>query len=136
MSRTILKSILVVLMTAALFAAAPITALGEEAKVTKKPLMKQDMSIDGRLAVMVDVQLDPGTEEGRHSHPAELYVYVREGELTLECEGRETQTYKAGEVFNVGPGQVHNGMNKGDTTTKLLAVLVAEKGKPLSSPAE
>lgn len=111
------------------------TVHADAPKVTKSPLMKQDMSIDGRLAVMVDVQLEPGSEEGRHSHPAELYVYVREGELTLECEGRPTTKYQAGEVFNVGPNTVHNGMNKGGVKTKLLAVLIAEKGKPLSSPA-
>lgn len=105
-------------------------------KVTKTPLLKHEMSIEGRMGIMVDVQLPPGTEEGRHSHPAELYVYVREGALTLECEGKETTTYKAGEVFNVGPEKIHNGMNKGDVTVKLLAVLIAEKGKPVSSPAK
>jgi len=108
----------------------------EAPKVTKSPLMKHDMSLEGRLAVMVDVQIPSGAEEGRHSHPAELYVYVREGALTLESEGKETTTYKAGEVFNVGPDKVHNGMNKGDVTVKLLAVLIAEKGKPISSPAK
>jgi quercetin dioxygenase-like cupin family protein len=108
----------------------------EAPKVTKSPLMKHDMSLEGRLAVMVDVQIPPGAEEGRHSHPAELYVYVREGALTLESEGKETTTYNAGEVFNVGPGKVHNGMNKGDVAVKLLAVLIAEKGKPISSPAK
>jgi len=111
-------------------------AYAEAPEVTKSPLMKHDMSLEGRLAVMVDVQIPPGAEEGRHSHPAELYVYVREGALTLESEGKETTTYKAGEVFNVGPGKVHNGMNKGDVTVKLLAVLIAEKGKPISSPAK
>jgi len=111
-------------------------AYAEAPKVTKSPLMKHDMSLEGRLAVMVDVQIPAGAEEGRHSHPAELYVYVREGALTLESEGKETTTYKAGEVFNVGPGKVHNGMNKGDVAVKLLAVLIAEKGKPISSPAK
>ena len=62
-----------------------------EPKVTKNPLMKHDMSIEGRQAVMVEVELEPGSEEGRHSHPAELYVYVREGTLTLECEEKENQ---------------------------------------------
>jgi len=119
-----------------MFAVGIQSVCAEAPKVTKTPLMKHEMSLEGRMGIMVDVLIPPGAEEGRHSHPAELYVYVREGALTLESEGKETTTYKAGEVFNVGPGKVHNGMNKGDVAVKLLAVLIAEKGKPVSSPAK
>jgi quercetin dioxygenase-like cupin family protein len=108
----------------------------EAPKITRSLLMKQDMTIQGRQAVMIAVELEPGAEEGRHTHPAELYVFVREGELLLESEGQPTLTYKAGDAFYVGPGKIHNGINKGSVTTKLVAMLIAEKGKPLSSPAK
>lgn len=108
----------------------------EPPKVTSKVLLKQDMTIPDREAVMVVVELQPGSEEGRHTHPAELYVFVQEGTILLESEGKENVTYKAGDAYYVGPGKVHNGKNNGTVPTRLMAILVAEKGKPLRAPAK
>ncbi|MBP2685299.1 MAG: hypothetical protein H6Q81_204 [Deltaproteobacteria bacterium] len=108
----------------------------EPPKVTSKVLLKQDMTIPDREAVMVVVELQPGSEEGRHTHPAELYVFVQEGTIQLESEGKENVTYKAGDAYYVGPGKVHNGKNNGTVPTRLMAILVAEKGKPLRAPAK
>lgn len=104
--------------------------------VTRNVLMKQDMTIPDREAVMIAVQLQPGAAEGRHTHPAELYVFVQEGTISLENEGMPTVTYKAGDVFYVAPGKIHNAINNGTATAKLVAMLIAEKGKPLSTPAK
>jgi len=41
----------------------------EPPKVTRKVLLKQDMTIPDREAVMVVVELQPGSEEGRHTLP-------------------------------------------------------------------
>ncbi len=104
--------------------------------VTRNVLMKQDMTIPGREAVMIAVQLPPGAEEGRHTHPAEVYAFVQEGTISLENEGMPTATLKAGDVFSVAPGKIHNAKNNGTVTAKLLAILIAEKGKPLTTPAK
>ena len=108
----------------------------EPPKVSRKVLLKQAMTIPEKEAVMLAVEIQPGAEEGRHTHPAELYAVVQEGALLLEVEGMDNQTFKAGEAFFVAPGKIHNGKNVGTVTTKLHAFLVAEKGKPLSSPAK
>lgn len=108
----------------------------EEGKVAKKQLLKQELTIADREAVMIAVELQPGASEGRHTHPAELLGFVREGELTLEQDGKQTVAYKAGEAFYVPPGTVHNGMNKTTGVTRVTATLIAEKGKPLSTPAQ
>lgn len=127
---------LVALVTFVGTALIPAVYSEEPAKITRKVLLKQDMTIPDREAVMIAVELQPGSEEGRHTHPAELFVVVEEGTLLLESEGKDNIMYKAGDVFYVGPGKVHNGKNTGATTTKLTAFLVAEKGKPLSTPAK
>ena len=114
----------------------PAACAQEPPKVTRKVLLKQEMTIPDREAVVIAVELQPGSEEGRHTHPAELYAVVQEGTLLLESEGKDTVTYKTGDVFYVGPGKVHNGKNTGTVTTRLTAFLVAEKGKPLSAPAK
>ena len=101
--------------------------------VKRTVLLKQDMTIPGREAVMALVELPPGATEGKHTHPAEVYGYVLEGAINLEVEGQPARTLKAGDVFTIAPEQVHEGSNKGSTTARLSAVFVAEKGKPLTT---
>jgi quercetin dioxygenase-like cupin family protein len=103
--------------------------------VKRNVVLKQDMTLPGREALMVFVEIPPGGAEGRHTHPAEVFAFVEEGSLTLELEGKPTETLKAGDHFYVAPGQVHQGLNNGTTPVKLHVVFVAEKGKPLTTPA-
>jgi quercetin dioxygenase-like cupin family protein len=118
--------------------AAGIQALdAQQAPAVKRSiLLKQDMSVPGREAVMAMVELPPGSQEGRHTHAAELYVFVVEGTISLENEGQPTATLKAGDVFFVAPGKIHQAINNGKATAKLAAVFVAEKGKPLTTQAQ
>ncbi len=99
-------------------------------------LLKQDMSVPGREAVMALAEIPPGAAEGRHTHPAEVYAFVLEGKILLENEGKPTVTLKAGDVFYIGPGKIHQAINNGDMTAKLAAVFVAEKDKPLKTPVQ
>ena len=85
---------------------------------------------------MALVELPPGAAEGRHAHPAEVFAFVLEGSVSLENEGSPTVTLKAGDVFHIAPGKVHQASNTGSTTAKLAVVFVAEKGKPLTTPAK
>jgi quercetin dioxygenase-like cupin family protein len=104
--------------------------------VKRTVLLKQDSTIPGREVVMALVELPPGSTEGKHTHFAEVYAFVQEGEVTLAVEGQPTKILKPGDVFTIAPGQVHEGSNKGSTTAKLSVVFVAEKGKPLTTPAQ
>lgn len=103
--------------------------------VKRSVLLKQDMTIPGHEAVMASVELPPGSAEGKHSHPAEVYAFVLEGTPTMDVEGQPSKSLKAGDIFYIAPGKVHEGRNTGSTTAKLAVVFVAEKGKPLSTPA-
>ena len=104
--------------------------------VKRTILLKQDMTIPGREAVMALVELPPGGKEGKHTHPAEVYGFVQEGTVTLEVEGKPTRTLTAGDVFYIAPGQVHEGSNNGTAPAKLSAVFIAEKGKPLTTQVQ
>jgi quercetin dioxygenase-like cupin family protein len=104
--------------------------------VKRNVVLKEDMSIEGREGVMAQVELPPGSAEGRHTHPAEVFAFVLEGTISLENEGNPTATLKAGDVFHVLPGKVHQATNNGSATAKLAVVFVAEKGKPLSTPVK
>jgi quercetin dioxygenase-like cupin family protein len=104
--------------------------------VKRSVLLKQDTTIAGREVVMAAVELPPGAAEGRHTHPAEVYAFVQEGTITLEIEGKPTVTLKAGDIFTIAPGQIHQAINIGSTTARLSAVFIAEKGKPLTTPVK
>jgi len=71
----------------------------------------------------------------RHTHPGAAFVYVVEGTITVEHEGRPTTTYKAGDAIHIEANKVHEGINAGSVPVKLAATFVVEKGKPLASSA-
>jgi quercetin dioxygenase-like cupin family protein len=104
--------------------------------VKRSIVLKQDMSIPDREGVMAMVELPPGSAEGRHTHNAEVFAFVLEGTIVVENEGFPTATLKAGDVFHVAPGKVHQATNDGSVTAKLAVVFVAEKGKALTTPVK
>jgi quercetin dioxygenase-like cupin family protein len=106
------------------------------AAVKRNVVFKQDMTIPDREGVMALVEIPVGAQEGKHTHFAEVYAFVLEGSISLENEGNPTVTLKAGEVFHILPGKIHNATNNGTVTAKLAAVFVAEKGKPLTTPVK
>lgn len=122
---------------AVLVAAAGAQALNAQQTpaVKRNILLKQEMAVPGWEAVMASVELPPGAAEGRHTHPAEVFAFVQEGTISLEREGKPTVTLKAGEIFYLAPGKVHQAINNSTAPAKLAAVFIAEKGKPLTTPA-
>jgi len=44
--------------------------------------------------------------------------------------------YAPGGSLIVGPGKVHEGINRGNTPIKALVTFIVEKGKPLSTPVK
>jgi quercetin dioxygenase-like cupin family protein len=104
--------------------------------VKRNVVFKQDMTIPDREGVMALVEIPVGAQEGKHTHFAEVFAFVLEGTISLENEGGPNMTLKAGDVFHILPGKVHNAMNTGTVTAKLAAVFVAEKGKPLTTPVK
>ncbi len=124
------------LLCAAAIAACVLPLHAQQTPAIKRAiLLKQDMTLAGREAVVATIELPPGSAEGRHTHPAELYVYLIEGEIVLESEGKADQIMKAGDAAAVAPGKIHQAINRGSVTAKGVAVFVAEKGKPLATPA-
>jgi quercetin dioxygenase-like cupin family protein len=73
---------------------------------------------------------------GRHRHPGEEIVYVIEGSLEYEVEGKAPATLEAGEVLFIPAGAIHAARNVGGGNAAELATYVVEKGKPLVVPVE
>ena len=94
----------------------------------------------GWEAILVQRDLPPGVESGKHTQGGNEIVYVQEGSITVEIQGKPEQTLKAGEAFTTSAGEVHNVMNASKTApAKALAFYVAKKGtkmEDLSMPAK
>jgi len=113
-----------------------VTTAAEQPTVTRKILLKQDSPIPGYEEDLVAVEIPPGGREGRHTHPGSLLIYVQEGTLTFDYEGKPTATYNPGDSLYVEPDKIHEGINKGNKTVKVLAIFLVKKGLPLSSPVQ
>jgi quercetin dioxygenase-like cupin family protein len=97
-------------------------------------LQKVDVPGPNYEAVTGIAELSPNVNIGRHTHPGAETGYVMEGGMTLLVEGKPPQTLKAGESYLVSPNAIHDARS-GDIPTKVLAVYIVEKGKPLATPA-
>jgi quercetin dioxygenase-like cupin family protein len=94
-------------------------------------LQRHDLSIPGREAIQVVVELAPGVLSPKHTHPGEEIIYVLEGSLQYEVEGQPPVTLKAGDVLFIPAGKIHSAKNVGAGNAAELATYVVEKGKPL-----
>jgi len=94
-------------------------------------LQRHDLSVPGREVVQVRVDFAPGVAFGKHSHPGEEIVYVLEGSLEYQVEGKPPVTLKAGEVLFIPAGTIHAAKNVASGNGAELATYVVEKGKPL-----
>jgi len=81
--------------------------------------------------------LEPGDRTPYHSHRFPVTVYVLEGTFTLELDGREAVSVRAGEVF-VEPPQVRmTGRNLDATVpTSMVLFYVSDPDTPFADPAE
>ena len=119
---------------AALMAAsvwAPHAALAQATGIKRTDLQRHDLSVPGREAIQVRVDLEPGVAFGRHTHPGEEIIYVLAGSLEYQIEGKPPVTLKAGDVLFIPAGTIHAAKNVGSSTASELATYIVEKDKPL-----
>jgi quercetin dioxygenase-like cupin family protein len=99
--------------------------------IKRTDLQRHDLSVPGREAVQVRVDLDPGVAFGKHTHPGEEIIYVLAGSLEYQIEGKPPVTLKAGDVLFIPAGTIHAAKNVGSSIGSELATYIVEKGKPL-----
>jgi quercetin dioxygenase-like cupin family protein len=109
----------------------PGPAYGQQAGSRRTELQRHDLSISGREAIQVRIDLAPGSKFGKHKHPGEEVIYVLEGVFEYEVEGKPPVTLKAGDVLFIPAGMIHSARNVGTTNASELATYIVEKKKPL-----
>jgi len=124
-----------------LFAPATVTvqAAGAPTPAIVKPLLTQDLTgIPGKEVTMLTVEYLPGGASLPHRHDADVFVYVLEGSIITQVDGKEPVTLKAGEIFRESPADVHRQSANASKTlpAKFLVFMVKDKGKPASRPVD
>ncbi len=106
-------------------------------KVVAKSLHKGALTgVDGKTVVVKHFTFPAGFVGGKHFHPADVFVYVLEGEFTVETE-KGVLTVRAGELYPEVPGMVMRGKNLSTSgPAKILVFQVGDTGKPMMIKAK
>ncbi|MSQ21652.1 MAG: cupin domain-containing protein [Betaproteobacteria bacterium] len=118
----------------------PISAVAHEfvdnGKVT--PLLSEVLAaMPGKVGTMLTVEYPPGGKTDKHRHPgAYTFVYVLEGELEFQVEGKAAAKLTAGQTYFETPDDVHSvSRNLSETKpARFLVVFIQEQGKPPVEP--
>jgi quercetin dioxygenase-like cupin family protein len=133
MKKTLIMVVAVLIVTSVL---ALCVALAQQPEIKRTDLQRYDLSVPGREVVQVRVDFAPGAVAPNHTHPGEEIIYVLEGSLEYQVEGKPPVTLHAGEVLFIPAGTIHAAKNVGNGNGAELATYVVEKGKPLVVPVK
>lgn len=125
------KLIIIVLLAA-------LSADGAAQQSAVNVLFQTDLpDIEGREAVVLEVEYPPGVASASHRHNAHTFVYVLSGSVVMQVAGGEEKTLVAGETFYETPDDVHTvSRNASDTEpARILVVFVKQEGAPMTVPA-
>ena len=138
-----MKAVRMITVAAALLVAAvtlpPHAAQAHEVSlgdIKRTNLLRHDLSAPGREVIQVLVEFAPGVAAARHSHPGEELVFVTEGSLEYQLDGKPPVVVSAGEVLFIPHGTPHAVKNVGAGKAAELATYIVEKGKPLLALTE
>jgi len=117
--------------TAGLVAAHNLGALGQEAETTQ--VLKTELQgEEGREANIVKFDVGADWETERHIHPGHVFVYITEGSIEIDVEGKEPMTYSAGQAFYEVPDLPMVARTAGsDVGAKFIVFQVGPTGEPL-----
>ena len=140
-----MKSLQTISLTGLLISVTPIIAYAQDDSALPKgfaatPILKSAKTADGDPLkypgegtpeiVSVIGTLEPKGQTALHRHPVPVFVYILEGQLSVQTEGAERREHKQGEAFLESVGKWHQAFNEGDQPTKLLVVFMGVEGQP------
>lgn len=120
---------------ATLMNATNLQAAGEQEykpKAAKKTLFDGKLEgLPGKRTIIKTFTFEPGYRNAWHYHPAHVFVYVVEGELTVDIPGEPRKTIKAGGLYEEKVGQVMSGGNASTKPTRVVVFQIGDVDKPM-----
>jgi quercetin dioxygenase-like cupin family protein len=112
-------------------------AAAQQQKIQRTDLLKTTLpESEGKEMQVWVADIPPGGATGSHFHPTPRFVYVLEGSVVLEVDGKPPQVFKVGQAFAEMPGERHNFRNASTIEpAKALGFQYASKGQPLQTSA-
>jgi quercetin dioxygenase-like cupin family protein len=115
---------------------------GQIAGAQQQPIKRTDLlktylpEMEGKEMQVWVADIPPGAATEPHVHPTPRFVYVLEGSVVLEFDGKTPQTFRVGQAFVEMPGERHNFRNASATEpAKALGFQYAGKDQPLQTSA-
>ena len=122
----------------ALGSATSVTAHDTPSPISSEPLISAQTTIIGQpLSYPTEapaeisasiVTIPPGVAGGWHIHPAPLFGYMLEGELTVDYGTEGTRVYRQGDSLLEATDWPHQGTNTGDGPVRVLIVFMGAEG--------
>ena len=114
------------------------TMLAAQDTTIKSLLLKDLAGTSGKELLMITVEYRPGATDPVHRHHAQAMVYVLEGSVVMQVEGKDPVTLLPGQTFYEGPDDVHVVARNASQTepAKFLVFFVKDKGAPILVPAK
>ena len=137
--RSFVPSLISVLaLSVTMMATVPAMAQQAAPVTTVTPLLKHALAdVPGREVMVITLDIPPGGGSAPHRHPGHhVFGYVLEGSYKLKLDQGEEKILNKGQTFYEAPGQLHAVSANASATepAKVLAVIVAESGKPVTVP--
>ena len=114
------------------------TVLAAQDTTIKSLLLKDLAGTPAKELSMITVEYRPGATDPVHRHHAQAMVYVLEGSVVMQVEGKDPVTLMPGQTFYEGPDDVHVVARNASQTepAKFLVFFVKDKGAPILVPAK
>jgi quercetin dioxygenase-like cupin family protein len=114
-------------------------AADEKNAAKVQPLMVEPLSgVSGKEVTVLTVEYLPGGASLPHRHDADVFVYVLEGAVIMQVDGKEPVTVRKGQTFRETPGDIHRQSANASKTeaAKFLVFMVKDQGKPATRPLD
>mgnify|MGYP006212092595 CR=1 FL=1 len=87
---------------------------------------------------LITVDYLPGASDPVHTHNAQAMVYVLEGSVVMQVQGKDAVTLAPGQTFYEGVDDVHIVARNASHTApaKFLVFFVKDKGAPILLPTK
>ena len=102
-----------------------------------QPLLSKDLAgVPGREISMLTVAYAPGDSSPPHTHHAQALVYVLEGSIVMQAQGKAAVTLRPGQTWYEGPDDVHVVSRNASQSepARYLVFMVKDKGAPILTP--
>jgi len=136
--RTTLLAAAVIGPCLTLLAAANAPAADTKAPTVQQLMVEPLSSVPGKEVIVLTVEYLPGGASSPHRHDAEVFVYVLEGAMIMQVDGKEPVTVRQGQTFRESPNDIHQQSANASSTepAKFIVFMVKDQGKPATRPVD